>query len=58
MQEIPKRTRQTVQQNQDTPVDADQEEFNTTGRDNPGNETPQNSEGREDTEMWLHLLIM
>ena len=47
MQEMPKRTRQTVQQNQDTPVDSDQEEFNITGR---GNEAPRNSGGREDTE--------
>ena len=50
MQEMPKRTRQTDQQIQDTLVDSDKEEFNTTGHDNLGNEASQNGRGREDTE--------
>ena len=44
-------SRQTVRQNLDTQVNFEHEEhLNTTGRENPGKEAPQDGIGREDTE--------
>ncbi|KAL5478033.1 hypothetical protein EMCRGX_G024908 [Ephydatia muelleri] len=49
--EMPKVSRQTVRQNLDTQVNFEHEEhLNTTGRENPGKEAPQDGIGREDTE--------
>ena len=44
-------SRQTVRQNLDTQINFEHKEYlNTTGRENPGKEAPQDGIGREDTE--------
>ena len=44
-------SRQTVWQNLDTQINFEHKEYlNTTGRENPGKEAPQDGIGREDTE--------